>query len=53
MFCKNCGAEINDDARFCPNCGYDKEGGSAPKAKKVEEDNEVKLHVTPTFNLPN
>lgn len=52
MFCKNCGAEINDDARFCPNCGYDKEGGVAPKAKKAEEDNEVKLHVTPTFNLP-
>lgn len=21
MFCKNCGAQINDDQAFCPNCG--------------------------------
>ena len=21
MFCKNCGKEMRDDARFCPNCG--------------------------------
>ena len=21
MFCKNCGKEINDDAKFCPECG--------------------------------
>ncbi len=21
MFCKNCGTQLNDDARFCPNCG--------------------------------
>ena len=21
MFCKNCGAQINDNAKFCPNCG--------------------------------
>lgn len=21
MFCKNCGAELRDDAKFCPTCG--------------------------------
>jgi len=21
MFCKNCGAQINNDAVFCPECG--------------------------------
>ena len=21
MFCKNCGAQINDNAKFCDNCG--------------------------------
>lgn len=21
MFCKNCGHEISDDAKFCSNCG--------------------------------
>jgi hypothetical protein len=21
MFCKNCGANMDDDARFCPSCG--------------------------------
>ena len=21
MFCKNCGAEVKDDAEFCPSCG--------------------------------
>ncbi len=23
MFCKNCGTQLPDDARFCPNCGSD------------------------------
>ncbi len=23
MFCKNCGTQLPDDARFCPNCGND------------------------------
>lgn len=23
MYCKNCGAMIDDDARFCPTCGFD------------------------------
>lgn len=26
MFCKNCGKEISEDVRFCPNCGCDLTG---------------------------
>lgn len=22
MFCVNCGTELNDNAKFCSNCGY-------------------------------
>ena len=21
MFCKNCGTKVEDNAKFCPNCG--------------------------------
>ena len=30
MFCKNCGAEMNDGAKFCQNCGAS-QTGSAPQ----------------------
>lgn len=30
MFCENCGAPLEDGARFCPNCGT-KVIGDAPK----------------------
>ena len=35
MFCKNCGTEMNDDARFCPNCGNDRMGESTKENKEV------------------
>lgn len=50
MFCKNCGAEISDEARFCPKCGYDK-SGEAPKEKaSTKDDNKVKFQLKPKFN---
>lgn len=30
MFCRNCGKEMRDDARFCPNCGAVSGGEGAP-----------------------
>ena len=51
MFCKNCGAEINDDARFCPKCGNDKQG-EKKVSKKVVEDNQIKKQIKPEFNWP-
>ena len=37
MFCKKCGAEIGDDARFCPKCGYDTQGENEPQQPRNEE----------------
>lgn len=51
MFCKNCGAEINDDARFCPKCGSDKQG-ETKVSKKVVEDNQIKKQIKLEFNWP-
>lgn len=28
MFCKFCGAEINNDVKFCPNCGAELQGAN-------------------------
>ena len=38
MFCKNCGRELSNDARFCPACGAAQETPTfAPPAEPVEE----------------
>lgn len=50
MFCKNCGTEMNDDARFCPNCGNDRMGESTKENKEVKKDNTVKFQLKPKFN---
>lgn len=54
MFCKKCGAEMSEDARYCPKCGYDtfqgKETEKVEEPKKLE-DNEVKLKLKPTFKV--
>ncbi len=49
MFCKSCGAEIPDEAKFCPKCGATKEG-KEPK-KLILEDNQVIYQIKPTFNV--
>lgn len=50
MFCKNCGAEVNDTARFCPKCGNDRIGGQTAK-REIVEDGRVKYAVKPEFNM--
>ena len=41
MYCKNCGAKISDNARFCPKCGTELKKINAGNAsdKKVDDDN--------------
>ena len=41
MFCKNCGKELKDGARFCNRCGtcLISEGNNQEKNKIKEEDN--------------
>ena len=50
MFCKNCGAEMNDTAKFCPKCGADITGESK-KSVEVKEDSTVKFQLKPKFNI--
>lgn len=50
MFCKNCGTEMNENARFCPKCGSDKSGEQA-QTKEIKKDNEIKFQLKPEFNL--
>ena len=49
MFCKNCGAEIDDTARFCYKCGYDRMG-EIQQNKKIVEDNVVRFQLKPTYS---
>ena len=52
MFCKNCGAEMNDTARFCPKCGYDRMGEVTFAKREIAEDNRIRFQLKPKFNLP-
>lgn len=52
MFCKNCGTEMNDTARFCPKCGYDRMGDGTPTKREIVEDNRIRFQLKPEFNLP-
>ena len=65
MFCKNCGAEMNETARFCQKCGYDRLEGQQPNNNYQQqtigyqqynnsgvEDNQIRLQIKPEFNIP-
>lgn len=49
MFCRNCGTEMSDTARFCPKCGNDRMGEQTPKKEKIE-DNHIIFQIKPEFN---
>lgn len=49
MFCKNCGAEMSDTARFCSKCGYDRMG-EIQQNKKIIEDNVIRFQLKPTYS---
>ena len=46
-FCSNCGAKLEDGAKFCPNCGTPTQGGR-PKPTEPEEADNPNLIVCPT-----
>lgn len=50
MFCRNCGAEMSDTAKFCPKCGNQRIGEEVT-GKRIEEDNTVKFMLKPEFNM--
>ncbi len=39
MFCKNCGKEISDDAKYCPYCGVEQSNIEPIKNVSVKEEN--------------
>ena len=41
MFCKNCGKELNDNAKFCPHCGV-----------KVTGEDQTPVNETQTVQAP-
>ena len=48
-FCESCGAEINDDATVCPNCGATVSGAQAQaQAQTVASDETVKTETAST-----
>lgn len=49
MFCKNCGAEVNDTARFCSKCGFERI--HQIQKRKIVEDNNVIIQLKPQFNI--
>lgn len=49
MFCKNCGAEINDTARFCPKCGNGR--SDLQQRNEIIEDNQIRFSLKPEFNI--
>lgn len=51
MFCKKCGTEMSDTARFCPKCGNDRMGEMQQAREKVE-DNQIKYQIKPEFSVP-
>ena len=34
MFCQNCGAQLADNAKFCPSCGQSQAAGQQPNAQQ-------------------
>ena len=55
MFCSNCGAKVDDSARFCPVCGnkLDKIPIDNPKEKEIEQSKEDNLIGKSTYESLN
>ena len=51
MFCKKCGTEMNDDARFCPKCGFDTQSSTEEVKNEVIENDEIKYQLKPKFHV--
>ena len=50
MFCKKCGTEISDIAKFCPKCGFNVKT-EQKQQNEIKEDNEIRYTIKPEFNL--
>lgn len=54
MFCRNCGTEISDTAKFCPKCGSSITRSTTAgenEKEKIVEDNVLKYRLKPRFHV--
>lgn len=49
MFCKNCGKELTDDAKFCNACGTSVEGVAQPAAASTPAPQGTTVTIPPIF----
>ena len=45
MYCKYCGAEIDNDSAFCPNCGHDLTSIGTTKTQAVNTNDLIILEA--------
>lgn len=50
MFCRKCGTEMSENAKFCPKCGNARIGEQVQE-KEVIEDNNIRYQLNPEFNI--
>ena len=48
MFCKNCGAKLDDDAQFCEKCGTVVKRPAVQQPKPVEPEEKIAQQTLPT-----
>lgn len=48
MYCKSCGSEIPDDAKFCPECGMAVESGFDDSSERLSG-KKVTENIYPTL----
>jgi len=53
MICKNCGAQMKDDAKFCPKCGTQNDLISAPQPATISNDKPLVdlSHIWPEWKV--
>ncbi len=51
MYCKNCGYQIDDNSKFCSNCGENLSGVSSGKLPESSNWNELKIKLSKLFGI--
>lgn len=47
MFCKNCGQQLSDDAKWCSSCGTPVDGNAQPMQNQPNYQNQPTTHNVP------
>ena len=51
MYCRNCGKELDENARFCPNCGANIQSNAQPSVTAVEAEEDRPAKVWTVFSI--